>query len=441
MPPDDPRGILTTQGARAAEPGLWAPLGHRAFRLLWAGFVVSHVGDFIQLIAQNWLVVSLTRSALRVAVVAFAQALPRLVIGLFAGVVVDRVDRRRLLLVTQSLAAVQSAIFLALVVTHRVTYGAIVALALALGVLDSLNLTARQAVMPSLVPRELLARAVALQSLGVNVTQILGPLLSAALLATLGVRGCLAFNALSFAVLIGTLVGLELPKLPAPAAGRSFGDDLREGVAYVRGAPSVLYPIVFAYALGFFGMPVVRLLPLFARVTLGTGGEGYGLLSAASGFGALAASLLVTARASRHHLPRNVVAAGAAFAVSLAAFGATRSYGASWAALAAFGASQMAFRSAVVTLLQLEAPDRMRGRVMSMLSIDFALWSIGATAVGALADALARWRAGASPSGVPAWAASWGLSRALVAQGALCLAVMASLGPAFLRGAHRKDPP
>lgn len=437
--------MLTPRGTQASDPpGLWAPLRHREFRLLWAGFVVSHVGDFVQLIAQNWLVVGLTRSAFRVAVVAFAQALPRLFVSLFAGVLVDRVDRRRLLVVTQSLAALQSVLFLALVVTHRITYGSLVALAFALGLLDSLNLTARQAVMPTLVPRELIARAVALQSLGVNVTQILGPLVSALVLGLLGVAGCLALNVLSFTLLIVTLVRLELPKTEAPPPGRSFTDDLREGVGYVRSHPAVLHPIVFAYALGVLGMPLVRLLPLFSRVVLATTPQGYSLLAAASGVGALGASLLVTARASRADLPRNVVASGVTFAAALVAFAFTRAYALSWAVLVVFGASQMAFRSAVVTLLQLEVPDRMRGRVMSVLSIDFSLWSIGATAVGVVADALARAHAqlpaGVDRSLLPPDAVAWGLSRSLALHGALCLAVMLALAAPFLRAASlRKD--
>src|SRR5581483_4859240 len=154
---------------------LWSPLRYRNFRLLWSGFIVSQIGDFVQVVAQSWLVVELTHSALRVGTVALVQALPRLATGLAAGVVVDRVDRRRLLMVCQSLAALQSVVFLGLFLAGRVGYGTILALAFALGVLDSLNLTARQAMLPTLVPRTMIPRAVALQALGVNVTQLLGP--------------------------------------------------------------------------------------------------------------------------------------------------------------------------------------------------------------------------------------------------------------------------
>lgn len=404
------------------DDSLLAPLRYKSFRVLWAGFVVSHIGDFIQLLAQSWLVVELTRSAFKVGVVAFAQAIPRLLIGLFAGVLVDRVDRRRLLLVTQSLAALQSVVFLALVVTHRITYGALVALALALGVFDALNLTARQALMPTLVPRALLPRAVALQALGVNVTQLVGPSLGGVLLGWLHTEGCLVVNALSFAALIVSLVKVELPAPPPAKAAQGFGDDLREGLGYVRAHGELLYPILLAYALGLLGMPLVRLLPLFAKEVLGATGRGYGFLASASGVGALAASLAVTARARPRELPRNIVVAGLVFGCALVGFAWTRHYAVAWAVLALFGASQMAFRSAVTTLLQTESPERMRGRIMGALSLDFALWSIGAVGVGLTADAIARHAAGVSATAaLPGWAITRGLHVSFVAHGALCL--------------------
>jgi MFS family permease len=429
---------MLTQDARSPSPddgSLFAPLKHRAFRQLWAGFVVSHVGDFVQLIAQNWLVVELTSSAQRVAIVAFAQALPRLFISLFAGVLVDRVDRRRLLQVTQSLAAVQSLVFLALVATGRITYGALVVLAFALGIFDTLNLTARQALMPTLVPRPLLARAVALQALGVNVTQILGPLTSAALLGFFRVEGCLVFNAVSFVWLLFALARVALPLHEGPAATQRFGDDLREGLSYVRARPVLLYPIVLAWALGFLGMPLARLLPLFARQVLRSSAEGYGLLAVASGIGALSASLLVTARAARASLPRNVLLAGAMFSCALALFGTTRSFASAWIVLAVFGASQMAFRSAVVTLLQLEVADRMRGRVTSLLAIDFSLWSMGAMLVGVVADALARVHGGPTREAI-----TWGLTRSFAAHGAACLLCVLLCVRPLMKGTERSIP-
>lgn len=400
--------------------GLLEPLRHKGFALLWGGFVVSHVGDFVQILAQSWLVVDLTRSATKVAAVAFAQALPRFFVTLLAGVVVDRTDRRRLLLTTQSLAAAQSAVFLGLVLTHRITYAWVLALSFALGFLDALNLTARQAVMPSLVPRELLPRAIALQALGVNITQIAGPSLGGVLLAALGVRGCLAFNVVTFAVLVGTIALARIPSVTAdPATRPHWTEDLREGIAYLRARRVLWVPLLLAYAMGLFGMPVVRLLPLYARVVLHVRESGFGALAAASGFGAIIASLAVTARARVKDLPRNIFRAGAVFSLAVLAFAWSDRVPWTFSALMVFGGAQMAFRSAIMTVFQTEVPDRLRGRVISVLGIDFALWSVGGVAVGALGDTLARAH-GASGDA----ATAWGLHAAITLAGALCLATI-----------------
>ncbi len=412
-----------------APEGLWSPLRYRNFRLLWGGFIVSQVGDFIQIIAQSWLVVSLTRSALRVGIVALVQAIPRLVTGLAAGVIVDRVDRRRLLVACQSLAALQSLVFLALYVTRQVTYGRILVLALALGIFDSLNLTARQAMMPTLVPRAMISRAVALQALGVNVTQLLGPSLGGVILGRFGVAGCLSTNALSFVALIAAAAAMRLDAVPPRGEG-DFSRELFEGITYVRRRAILWVPLALAYALGLFGMPVVRLLPLYARVVVGTNGRGYGILAAASGVGAMAASLLVTARAKRRQLPRNVVISAVVLSIALGFFARMASFPSVFVALALFGAAQMAFRSATVTLFQTEVPDRLRGRVISLLAMDFALWSVGSVMLGTIADALARAHGG-GPGSI-----SFGLHATLTGGAVLCLLVAGIAARPLLRAAQ-----
>ncbi len=424
----------------ADRASLWEPLQHRNFRLLWVGFVTSQVGDIVQMLAQAWLVVELTHSAALVGRLAAVQAVPRLLLGLFGGVLVDRVDRRRLLLATQSLAALQSAVFLALYLSHRVTYSVLLALAFALGVLDALNLTARAALMPTLVPRPMIPRAVALQALGVNVTQLLGPSLGGVLLGWVHVEGCLVANLVSFSALVLSLLAMKIPPREVPAGPTpSVGDALREGGRYLRAHPGLLWSIVLAYLVGVFGMPLVRLLPLYAKVVLGTSGRGYGLLAAASGVGALCASLLVTARSSAQLVPRNIVASGAVFSAAVVAFAHTRSIPLAAACLLVFGGSQMAFRSAVMTRIQTEVPDQLRGRVVSVLAMDFALWSLGAAALGAAVDAYARAQASlpasAPLSSVPRAAMTAGLTAGLTAAGVVC--AVATLASA--RGVLRRE--
>lgn len=407
---------------------LWEPLKHRNFRLLWIGFVTSQVGDIVQMIAQSWLATELTHSAALVGRLAAVQAAPRLLLGLFGGVLVDRVDRRRLLVVTQSLAALQCAAFLALYLSHRITYGALLVLAFALGVLDALNLTARAALMPTLVPRPMIPRAVALQALGVNVTQLLGPSLGGLLSGWVHVEGCLVANLASFSALVLSLLAMKLPPREPPAGPpASVGDSLREGGRYLRDNRGLLWSIGLAYLLGVLGMPLVRQLPLYAREVLGTTGSGYGYLAAASGVGALAASLLVTARSPAEKVPRNIVAAGLVFSAAVLAFAHTRHAYLAAACLVVFGGSQMAFRSAVMTRIQTAVPDHLRGRVVSVLAMDFALWSLGAAALGEAVDAFARAHASlpaAAPAAlIPRASMTAGLTAVFTAAGAACALV------------------
>jgi MFS family permease len=424
--------------AVADDQGLWAPLRYRDFALLWSGFVVSHVGDSVQLHAQAWLVTELTRSGLKVGGVALAQAVPRLVLGLFAGVIVDRVDRRRLLLVTQALAMVQSLVFLVLVASGRITYVLVVALAAALGVVDTLNLNARIAMMPTLVPRPLIGRTVALSALGVNVVQIAGPSLAALLIGAFGVTGCFATNAATFVVLLAALVVARPPPGERPARSEGFGSELREGFGFVRARPLLWAAILLAYLHGLFGVSIARLLALYARVVVNTDGRGYGFLAAAAGLGAIVASVVVTARARSEHLPRNIVTAAFAFSLSVGAIALAHGYALSFAMLALLGAGQMAFRSAVTTSIQLETPDRLRGRVISLLTLDFSLWSIGALVSGALADRLAIARARGAGLAVdaahlPRAAQAWGMQATFLVMSGLCLLSTALLARTILR--------
>ena len=421
-----------TERIAARATGLWAPLEHREFRRLWAGFIVSHVGDSVQLHAQAWLVTELTQSGLMVGLVTLAQALPRLFFGLFAGVIVDRVDRRRLVLVTQTLAMVQAIVFAALVATHHVTYGRIVVLAVGLGAVDTLNLNARLAMMPALVPPALIGRAVALQALGVNIVQIAGPATTALLIGLAGVTGCFVVNALTFVVLLATLFGATIPSGHGTGEG-NMGRELREGLTFVRARPLLWGSITLAYLLGFFGVSLVRLLALFARVVLHTDGPRYAMLAVATGLGAIAASVTVTARAEARHLPRNIVGAAALFSVSIGAVALCRIYLAAFVALVALGFGQMAFRSAITTSIQLETPDRLRGRVVSLLTLDFSLWSLGAVVAGAIADRLTHWHVTSHGLPVAAHSLAWGLSRTLAVFSLVCVLTTALLARTIVR--------
>lgn len=386
---------------------------------MWAGFLLSHVGDSMQLHAQAWLVTSMTRSGLETGAVVVAQAIPRFLLGLFAGVAVDRLDKRKVLIFTQLASLAQTLLFFALLRAGKLTYPAVIALAFSLGVIDTLNLNARVTLLPTLVPKPLIARAIGLQALGVNVVQISGPSLAGVIIGKWDVGGCLLANALTFFFALASLAVISVSKVEHKESP-TVADSLREGFRFVRERPLLMGGILLAWLHGFFGVSVVRLYALFARGVLSVDGRRYGFLAACGGLGAIVASVLVTARAREKTLRRNVAYSASFFSVAVLALGLVRSYAMAVAVVMALGFGQMAFRSAVSTAIQIETPDRMRGRVMSLLTLDFSLWSFGALAIGALGDGIARWGAMPGPQG---------LQRAFVFSGIVCALCAALIAP------------
>jgi MFS family permease len=426
---------MTEHDEKDRAPSLWAPLAYRDLRLVWGGFLVSYIGDVIQIQAQAWLVVTqLSRSGLSLGAIALVQSLPRLLLSLFSGVLVDRFDKRKLLVVTQLLALAQSLVFLALYLGGRITFTSVLILAAALGVFDAVNLTARTALVPMLVPRSLLPQTVALQSLSTNVTQIVGPALTATLLGVFGVGGCLVANAITFAVLALAVVFARLPPVPV-SRGKSVSADIRDGLAIVRGNSSLWANIVLAYCLGFFGMPVLRLLALYARTVLGTDARGFGALGVAIGIGAIAASIFVTARTTPSRLPRNIIAGCSGFVASIGIAACLRSLVPALLVFLVLGFAHMASRSAMVMMIQLEVSDSARGRVMSLLLADSAMVSLGGATFGWVADCLARHLAGGSADGSTALGRA--LSLTFLGLTGVCVIVLVLLGPTLWRARAR----
>jgi predicted MFS family arabinose efflux permease len=382
-------GSLSPLLRRVSRFGL-STLRHRDFALLFTGTIVSHSGDLLQSMTQQWLVFQLTGSATKLAIVAACQLLPRLILGTVGGVIVDRVDRRRLLMVTQTTAMLQSVAFLALVLTGKLTYGSILVLTVILGVADTLNLTARHALIPLLVPPSELQAGIALNSAGLNLTQIIGPSLGGVLLALVGVSGCLAINAVSFLGILAALRAMRWRPDPhrAPhATRRSVGHELAEGFAYVRGKEALWVPVLIAYAVAALAMAYSRLMPVFATSVLHAGVREYGWLLAAPGLGALSASLWVASRGRRTGPRARLYRAVATIIFALCVFALSRHLAVSLAALAVVGGAQMVFRTTALAMVHEATEDSHRGRVLSIFLLDYGLWSFGTLWLGVLCDA------------------------------------------------------
>ncbi len=361
-------------------------LKHRDFRLLFIGTSLSHVGDFIQVMAQSWLVWTMTSSPFLLGVVGFCQAVPRLLLGAIGGAIVDRMEPRRLLVSTQILAMLQAFVFWALVYFEAVQFWHIITLVVFLGTVNSVNQTARYSLINNLVPRDDLMNAIALNSSVSNLAKILGPSLGGVLISIIGVAGCLFVNAVSFLAIIGTLVIMKFPSLSAKTGKAApFWEEVLEGYRFLRGQRRLFSIIMLSYGVALLGAPYSRFLPVFATDVLHAGPSIFGLLLAAPGIGAVVAGLriasLVKLRRRQHFVAMSVYA----FSFSLIVFSFCRSLPLSMLLLILVGASSIAMRAVANSIIQMETPPHLLGRILSLFFMDKGLWSFGTLFIGSVA--------------------------------------------------------
>jgi MFS family permease len=355
------------------------------FRRYLAGQAVSLPGTWMQVVAQSWLVLQLTGSGALLGLVAAAQFLPVLLFGPYGGLVADRADKRRLLLATQSALGLLALTLGLLTVTHVVRLWMVFVLAVALGTVNSVDQPTRQTFVPEMVGRDLVQNAVSLNSVLTNASRAVGPAIAGVLIATTGVGVCFLANAASFAAVLAALARIQTGALhPPPPAGREKGQ-LRRGLRYVRGTPSLLVPLLMMALVGTLAYEFQVALPLLARVSLHGGAGTYGFLTAAMGIGAVAGGLAVASLARTGLLPFTVAAAG--FGIAILAAAVIPSLAGELAALAVVGFFSTAFMATGNTTLQLTADPQFRGRVMALWSVTFTgSTPVGGPIVGVIAD-------------------------------------------------------
>ena len=360
---------------------------HRNYRLFFTGQVVSLAGSWMQNVALAWLVVQLSPSPLAVGALAFCRFAPYTVLGLFAGSIVDRFETRRIVLATQAAAMVVSTVLAVVVLTGAATLPLVLALATLLGVSIVFDAPGRQTLTYEMVGPDELPNAVALNSTLLNASRVVGPALAGLVIATLGVGVCFAINAASFVAVLVALSLLDRAELHRAEKDRSTSllGGVREGFRVVAASPTlrtVLTVIVIVSTVG-FNFNVV--LPLLASDRLHVGPEGFGLLSAAFGAGAVVGALAVAARGR---------ASWRAFRLGTAGFGAGMLVLAPvvepWLAgalLFAIGVCFTLLTSNATALVQLAAPDRMRGRAVGLYLFAFlGLAPVGGLVAGWLVD-------------------------------------------------------
>jgi MFS family permease len=353
-----------------AMPRMVRALRNRNFRLFWSGNFLSNIGTWMQNVAQGWLVLLLTNSAFWLGVVGFAGSIPFLLFSLFGGVIADRVNKRRLLLVTQTTMMLLAFLLAALAWFKIITVWEVVAIAFCNGVAMSMNAPSYQALVPRLVPREDLTNAIALNSAQFNMSRILGPTLGGYAMAIFGVAGNFFLNGLSFLAVLWALVRIHYPE-ERPARHESMWASLHGGFAYLRSERQMLVLMWMTIVVSFLGIPFLTFIPYFAKIQLNAGERGLGFLLAASGLGAVLAAMTVAFLGVLRHRGTVLTFTGVIFFFAIIGFSLSRSFALSECLAFVEGFNGILMISCFNVSIQHLASDEMRGRVMSIYTMSF----------------------------------------------------------------------
>ncbi|CAN5355023.1 MFS transporter [soil metagenome] len=342
----------------------------------------------MQSTAQGWLVLQLTDSEFLLGLTTAAASLPVLLFTLWAGVIADRADKRRLLVVAQSAALVQALAMAVLTDAGVITYPMILVLAIVLGTANAFEIPTRQSFFVDLVAREDLTNAIALNSSAFSATRIVGPAVAGALIGAVGIASAFYLNAASYLFVLVALLLIRLPAFRAPSERVSARENLREGFDFIRGNRIIATLVGIVAAISIFGFPFVILMPVFARDVLRVGASGLGWLLAASGAGSLLGALTLAALPPRVRRGPLLLASSLSFTIFLAGFALSRSFALSLVLLALTGFTVILNNSTTNALLQSLVPNQLRGRVMAVYVFMF----LGMAPIGALqAGTLANW--------------------------------------------------
>lgn len=362
---------------------------YRDYRLLWGGAFTSSVGTWMQTVAQNWLILTLTGSPSYLGLCAFLSEAPFLVFSLFGGVLADRVDRRRILLASQAVQLASAMLLAALVALSWVQVWQILALAFVVGLAQSFGGPAYQALVPTLVDREDLPNAVALNSIQFNLARVIGPVLGGWAFYALGAAACFALNGMSFLAVIAALLALRRGALSAPPEEGSVLSSLKAGVEAVRTSGPLKGLVGLAFLTSFCAFPLVTFLPVFARDVFGSDAKGYAQLLAAFGLGAVSGAIAVAGLQQAKRRGVLGVVMLAVFGLLMIAFSGSRLLPLSFLLLFGAGAALVTVFATFMTLVQTNVEEGMRGRVVSVYSLAFrGAMPLGNLLAGILAAAV-----------------------------------------------------
>jgi MFS family permease len=374
--------------AAASGPRLqiFSSLHHRDFRYLVSGTFMMSAGQWIQQVTLGWLVYDLTGNSMLLGALNGVRALPFLVTGPMAGVAADRMDRKKLLLRTQWVLIITAVGMGALVASGLLHVSHIFVFTLITGIAWTFTEPVRQSMIPSIVPKEELPNAIALNSGGFNLMKVVGPALGGAMIALFGPSGNFFVQAIAYIGVLFMIYWMNVPPTSAQTRQVSALANLKEGFAYVWSTPAVLALMILAYVPRVFAVPYQTLMPVFQKDVLKVGPEGLGLLMAAPGVGAVIAVLLLASLGNRMRRQGLLLVAGIVIlGFFLILFSQITYFPLALVSLVLVGIFQMLFLASTNTILQMIVPDKLRGRVMSLYMLDRGFMPAGALFAGVTA--------------------------------------------------------
>jgi MFS family permease len=368
----------------------WRALRHRNFRLFFGGQSISVIGTWMTRVATSWLVYRLTGSALLLGTIGFAGQIPTFLLAPIAGVIVDRIDRRKVLVWTQGLAMLQSLALAWLTLSNRITIEEILALSVLQGFINAFDMPARQAFMVQMVEeRADLSNAIAINSSMVNMARLVGPSLAGLLIAVKNEGWCFLVDGISYIAVILSLVMMRVPRTEEQRARTSMVTQLKEGWTYVAGFVPIRSILLLFALLSLMGWPFMVLMPVFAAKILHGGPHTLGFLMGAVGVGSLASALSLVMRRSVRGLTRVIPIAAAIFGLGLIAFGLSHYLWLSMLMMLVTGFGMMQGLTGSNTIIQTLVDENMRGRVMSYYTMAFVgMAPFGSLLAGAMAHAI-----------------------------------------------------
>src|SRR5215475_9862177 len=343
---------------------------YRDFRLMWIGACTSSVGTWMQIVAQGWLIYRLSHSSRLLALDQFLAGIPIFLFSLIGGVVADRTERRKILLVSQYIQMASAGILTVLVGTGMVQVWQILCLSFVSGLAQAFGGPAYQALIPTLVERDDMPNAIALNSIQFNLAVTVGPALAGITLARLGEKWCFGLNALSFLAPIVSLSMISARFLPEKSTDSIFGS-LKQGIQFVRRQGSMVALIVLAFCMAALSMPMRTYIPVFVKDIFHRGPETYGTLLSLMGMGSICGSLFVASKGNMPRKGRFALVVLISLGIGISVFSLSRWLPVSYVMLVLVGFSMMAVFATVTSLVQLITTNEMRGRVMSVYNCAF----------------------------------------------------------------------